>query len=186
MKQTRKPFIVAVIAAILLPLLLLAADNPLKNSKVGDFIEYKMTTESMGTKMEMKMKQTVIAKDAVSVTLRNETTAMGQKMPAQDTKIMLDQPYEPYKAGMTDAKVTNLGEGNETITVGGKSYACHWAKVKVVSTKPTPVTGVTTVWSCPDVPVNGVVKMVTDSTMSMNGKDMKTSMTMELVAAGKK
>jgi hypothetical protein len=98
---------------------------------------------------------------------------------------MLNQPYEPYKAGLSDATVTPLGEGNETITVGGKPYSCHWVKVKIVTTKPTAMTGTTTVWSCKDVPVSGMVKMTTDSAIKMNGKDMNTKMTMELVAASK-
>lgn len=185
MSRTKKFWVAGILGVLLLPVLIWAVDNPLKNAKVGEHIEFVMITETMGTKMEMKMKQTVVAKDEVSVTLRTETTAMGKTMPAQDTKIMLNQPYEPYKAGFTDAVVTPLGEGNETITVGGKAYACHWAKVKIVATKPMAVESTTTVWSCKDVPVSGMVKMVTDSTMKMGEKDMVTKMTMELVSAGK-
>lgn len=159
-------------------------DNPLKNAKVGQYIKFKMTTETMGTKTQMEMKQTVIAKDDISVTLRTETTAMGMKMPPQDSKILLNQPYEPYKQGFSDAVVTPLGEGNEQITVGGKTYNCHWAKVKVTASKPTAVDSITTVWSSPDVPVNGMVKMVTDSTTKMGQNAMVTKMTMELVEAG--
>ncbi len=161
------------------------ADNPLKKAQVGEFIKFKMTTESMGTKTEMQMKQTVVAKDDVSVTLRTETTAMGMKMPPQDVKIMLNQPYEPYKQGLTDAVVTPMGEGDETITVGGKPYACHWAKVKVVVSKPSAIESVTTVWTCPEVPVNGMVKMVTDSTMNAGGNTIQSKMTMDLVETGK-
>jgi hypothetical protein len=160
-----------------------ASDNPLKKAKVGDYIKFRMITETMGTKTQMEMKHTVIAKDETSVTLRTETTAMGMKMPPQDSKIMLNQPYEPYKQGFTDAVVTPLGEGSETINVNGKSYNCRWGKVKVVSSKPNPVEAVTTVWSSPDVPVNGVVKMVTTSTMNFNGNSMSTKMTMELIEA---
>ncbi len=160
-------------------------DNPLKKAQVGEFINFKMTTESMGTKTDMQMKQTVVEKDEVSVTLRTETTAMGMKMPPQDVKIMLNQPYEPYKQGLTDAVVTPIGEGNETLTVGGKSYACHWAKVKVVVSKPSEIESVTTVWTCPEVPVNGMVKMVTDSTMNAGGNTIQSKMTMELLETGK-
>jgi len=176
----------ALLGALLLPLLVLAVDNPLKNARVGEFIEFKMITEAMGTQMEMKMKQTVVAKDDVSVTLRTESTMMGKEMPAQDNKIMLDQPFEPYTQGLTDAVVTPLGEGDETITVGGKSYDCHWAKVKVVTTKPAAVEAVSTVWTCKDVPVNGMVRMVTDSAMKMGEQTMNSKMTMELTGAGKK
>lgn len=185
MSRTMKSWAVVILVALSLPTLIWAADNPLKNAKVGEHIEFVMITETMGAKMEMKMKQTVIARDEVSVTLRTVMTTMGKEMPAQDSKIMLNQPYEPYKQGFTDAVVTPLGEGNETITVGGKPYACHWAKVKVVATKPTAVEATTTVWSSKDVPVSGMVRMVTESTMKMEGKAMNTKMTMELVSAGK-
>lgn len=160
------------------------ADNPLKNAKVGQFLEFRTVTEAMGTKSEIQTKQTVIAKDDVSVTLRTEITAMGMKMPPQESKYMLNQPYEPYKAEGTDAVVTPLGEGDETITAGGKSYSCHWAKVKVVASKPAPLTSTTTVWSCKDIPVTGMAKMITDSTMEMQGKTMDSKMTMELISAG--
>lgn len=158
-------------------------DNPLKKAKVGDYVRLRMTTETMGSRIQMEMKQTVIAKDDVSVTLRTETTASGIKMPPQDVKIRLDQPYEPYKQGFTDALVTKMGEGKETLNVGGKSYNCKWIKVKVVSVKPTPIEATTTVWSSSEVPVTGVVKMVTNSTTNFNGNSMTTKMTMELLEA---
>jgi len=173
-------------ALVLLPILMWAADNPLKNAKVGEYVEYKTTTDAAGNKTETKMKQTVIAKDDVSVTLRTVMTMNGKEMPPQDTKIMLNQPYEPYKAGYTDAVVTPMGEGNETIMIGGKSYACHWVKVKVVATKPVAVTMTSTVWSCKDVPVHGMVKMTMDMTMKMGAKDMTSKTTSELLGAGKK
>lgn len=160
------------------------SDNPLKNAKVGDFLEFKTVTEAMGTKTETQTKQTVVAKDDVSITLRTEISMMGMKVPPQESKIMLNQPYEPYKAGNTDAVVTPLGEGDETITAGGKSYACHWAKVKVVVSKPSPITSTTTVWSSKEIPVTGVAKMITDSSMEVQGKTMDSRMVMELISAG--
>ncbi|GEM_PF-1282551 len=159
-------------------------DNPLKNAKVGDYVKFRTTTETMGIKTQMETKQTVVAKDEISVTLRTETTAMGMKMPPQDSKIMLNQPYEPYKTGYTDAVVTPLGQGNETITVGGKSYHCRWNKVKVVASHPVSLESISTVWSCPDVPVNGMVKMITDSTTRVGQNKMTTKMVMELIEAG--
>jgi hypothetical protein len=185
MNRTMKTFAVIALGALLLPVLIWAVDNPLKNAKVGEWIEFVMNTETMGTKMDMKMKQTVVAKDAVSVTLRTVSTMMGKEMPPQDSKILFDQPYEPYKAGFQDAVVTPLGEGNETITVGGKAYSCHWVKVKVVATKPQAVEATTKVWTCKDVPVSGMVKMETESNMKIGDKMMATKMTMELTGAGK-
>jgi len=184
MKRTVKSLALVAVGAMLVSVLVWAADNPLKNAKVGEWIEFVIHTQTMGQTMDTKMKQTVIAKDAVSVTLRNVTTVMGKEM-SNDTKIMFDQPYEPYKMPNSDAVVTPLGEGNETITVGGKPYNCHWVKVKVVTTKPQAMEGTTKVWSCKDVPVNNMVKMETESAMKMGDKVMNTTMTMELVGSGK-
>lgn len=98
---------------------------------------------------------------------------------------MLNKPYEPYTQGFSDAVVTPLGEGNETITVGGKSYSCRWAKVKVVATKPAPIASTTKVWSSKSVPVTGLVKMESESVMTIGGNTMNTTMTMQLTGSGK-
>lgn len=181
-----------VLSALCLTVLSLAAraadENPLKNAKVGDWVEYAMTSEAMGQKMEMQTKQSVVAKDEVFVTLRTETTMMGQAMPAQDVKIALNKPYEPFAQdpNLTDAKVTPLGEGDETISVGGKSYACRWTKAKVVATKPQAMEGTSRTWVCRDVPVNGLVRMESETNVTVNGQAMVTKMNMELKGASGK
>jgi hypothetical protein len=166
-----------------------AADNPYKNAKVGDWVEYTMTTSAMGHDMQMVTKQTVIAKDEAFVTLRTETTAMGQKMPPQEVKIPLNQPYDPSRMmarAETDAKATIIGEGSETITVGGKAYACHWIKMKVTATKPAKTDGTVKAWTTLDVPAGGMVKMEMENQMAMGEKTMTTTMVMELTGFGRK
>lgn len=191
MKRANRIAVWVTLGALLLPVLGVMAlgpgdDNPLKSAKVGEWAEFVMKNEVMGQSMEMKMKQSVVAKDATSITLRTETTVMGKKT-STDTKIPFDQAYEPYKMGLPEnvkVTVTPLGSGSETITVGGKAYACTWSKVKMVMTSPAPMDSTTKVWSCKDVPVAGMVKMETDSTMSAGGQTMNTKMTMELTGAG--
>jgi hypothetical protein len=185
MNRMLKTCAVAAIGTLVLPLLAAAADNPFKSAKVGEWVEYATTTETMGAKMEMKTKQTVVARDDVSVTLRIVASMMGKEMPPQETKIMLNKSYEPYVQGDTDAKVTVLGEGDETITVDGKSYKCHWGKAKVVATKPMAMESTVKAWSSKDVPVGGLVKMESDSVMTMNGQAMNSKMTMKLTGSGK-
>ena len=188
MTRTHRIAVTVALGALLLPVLSWMAlgpgDNPLRNARVGDWVEFVMHTGAMGHQMDMTMKETVVAKDAASVTLRMVSSMMGHAMPPHDVKIPLDKPYEPYAAGLTDAKVTKLGEGNETLIVGGKSYPCHWVKVKVSATSPQPMEGTTKVWTCSSVPVTGVVKMETESTMTVNGKSMPTQMSMELTGSG--
>ncbi|MEJ2366990.1 MAG: hypothetical protein P8Z49_01225 [Acidobacteriota bacterium] len=158
--------------------------NALKNAKVGQWVEYSTHNQIMGRTMEMKTKQTIVAKDATSVTMRVETTMMGRAMPPQTVKIQLDKTYQPYTEGMTNAKVTKLGEGDESLTVGGKSYPCHWVKVKVSATKPHAMEAVTKVWTCKTVPVTGMVKMESDSTMKMEGHSVPNKLTMVLTGSG--
>lgn len=178
-----------ILGALFLPVLSSrAADNPLRNAKVGEWIEFVTNTETMGQKMEMQMKQSVVAKDETSVTLRMESTMMGQKTPAKDVKIPLDKPYEPYAQmpDLADAKVTPLGDGNETISVGGKSYACRWTKVKVVTTKPQAMDVTSKTWLCKDAPVTGLVRMESEMNMTVNGQAMTTKTTMELKGSSAK
>ena len=174
--------------ALCLAVAVSAADNPFKNAKVGDWVEYATTTAAMGHNMQMSTKQTVVAKDDTSVTVRNEATANGQKMPPNEVKIPFDKPYEPYKghSADSDATATLIGEGSETITVGGKPYACHWVKMKVVATKPAPTNGTVKVWSCSDVPAGSVVKMEMENEMKVEKQTMTTKMTMELKGFGRK
>ena len=58
-------------------------------------------------------------------------------------------------------------------------------KIKVVATKPVAMESTVKAWSSKDVPVGGLVKMESDSVMTMNGKVMNTKMTMKLTGSGK-
>ena len=64
----------AALGVLLLTVAAWAADNPLKTAKVGDWIEFVSRVEILGETRETKIKQTVVAKDADSVTLRRVTT----------------------------------------------------------------------------------------------------------------
>jgi hypothetical protein len=176
---------VVALAALSFTTAVWAADSPLKRASVGEWTEYLTRTETMGQTREIRMKKTVVAKDAVSVTLRTATSMMGKEVPPQDVRVMLDQPYEPYKTGHSDATVTQLGEGSETITVGGNVYICHWVKVKTIETKPQAVESTTTVWASKDVPVSGMVKMESEASATRGGKTVTSKTTMELTGAGK-
>jgi hypothetical protein len=186
MKLTMKSYAAAVLGFLLIAMMGWAIDNPLKDAKVGEWLQFASHTEVMGQKRDTKMKLTVVAKDAVSVTLRTVMDmGMGKETPPQDVKFMLDKPYEPVKTGSSDAVVTQLGEGYETLVVGGKSYACHWIKVKTVETKPLALESISTVWGCKDVPVNHMVKMESEATTTRGGKVLTTKTITELIDASK-
>lgn len=167
-----------------------AQENPFKNAKVGDWLKHTVKTETMGMTQESAMLMTVKAKTAEEATVTIEAEAMGQKMPPQEQKIPLNEPYDftklPAQAAAVGITAKVLGQGEETISVGGKTYACHWVESslegKVMGGMP--IKGKSKVWICKDVPLSGMVKMVNESEMQMNGQPMKTSMTMEIAGTG--
>ena len=70
----------AVLALCLLAVNTQAADGPhstIKDAKVGDWVEYKITAGTGGRNIEMTSKQTCTARDETSVTEKKEMTVMG-------------------------------------------------------------------------------------------------------------
>lgn len=164
-----------------------AAENPLKNAKVGEWVEYSNRTETMGMAMDMVMKQTIVAKDDAFATMRIEVSMGGMAMPGgKDIKVALDQPYDPLTAAQEGAKVTVLAEGDETITVNGTPYACHWVQAKVVMTEPQAVEATSKIWTSKDVPVGGLVRMESEGKLTAGGQNMTMKTVMELKATGGK
>ena len=159
-----------------------AYENPLKKANVGEWIEHKRTTtlSAGGKTMEQTVKQTVKAKDEKEITLFMEMTMMGRSLPGMDVKVPLDVPYNPAAAGGKDtkAKMEVVGEGDEEIKVGDKTYACHWIEMKgTTEIRGEPADTHSKYWTCKDVPLNGIVKLEFDSSKGMK-------MTMELTGAG--
>ncbi|MCW8128815.1 MAG: hypothetical protein KIS92_00390 [Planctomycetota bacterium] len=158
-----------------------AAENPYKKAKVGQWSEYKTVSEIMGTKTEVKAKTTITAKDEASVTLSTVTEVNGTALPAQTVVIK----FEDLEKAQQTVKSEELEKGSETLSVGGKSYACTWVKTKVTAeANGAKSVTIAKVWVCEDVPLSGLVKSESTTTTEMNGNEMKTVATMELLGAG--
>ena len=97
---------------------------------------------------------------------------------------MFGQPCDPISALSEDAVVTQLGEGDETITVNGKIYTCHWWKGKAVATTPKPLEGTFKWWLSKDVPVDGVVRQEI-SMKSLGSNPVEATSSVELVDSGR-
>lgn len=161
-----------------------AVENAWKTAKIGDWIEYKSVADMGAMKMESTMKMEVVKKDDKTVTIKNEMSANGQKMPAQEMAIPLEVPAgEPQMP--PGAKMEKLAEGDEKITIGGKEYNCHFVKNKVTMTMEIPnmpkqnMEQTTTVWTCKDVPCGGMVKTETEQIAPT-----KTKSTQEVIGFG--
>ncbi len=178
-----RPLFLSALLVCLAPAVRAADDeNPYKNSKVGDWVEYKMT----GTGFEGKTKMTVVAKDEKELTfeIAGSFTAMGKEMtaPVQKQTIDLTKPYDAIIAAnlaKNDVKVENLGEGKEKLKVGDKEYDTKWTKTKATATfNNITVVTETKMWFSKDVPLSGLVRM--DTTVGA------ITTKLELTGSGKK
>src|SRR5262245_31822518 len=158
-------------------------ENPFKKAKVGDWAEYKMSTNVKGFAIDASMKMTVTDKNDKEVTLKTSIKIMDMDLPGQETKVDLTKPFDPLSTANipkgTKAKVEKAGEGKEKITVGGKTYECTWMKLKIAAeVKGVNLDSEVKVWMSKTVPMSGMVKMEMKSNLA--------DMTMELTNTGSK
>jgi hypothetical protein len=153
-------------------------DNHWKNSKVGDWVEYKMT----GTGISGKTKMTITAKDdkEVAYEIESSFTANGIEMkgPVQKATVDLTKDYDAIAAANQQSKnlkIETIGEGKEKLKFGEKEYDTKWTKSKATSTfNGVAMESEYKMWFCKDVPVSGLVRMETTvgtftSTLELTG-----------------
>jgi hypothetical protein len=140
-------------------------DNPFKNAKLGDWVDYKMIGPDIGGTTKM----TIVAKDDKEVIYEIASTFsfMGKEMkaPLQTIKVDLTKDYDAISAAnlkRTGTTIEKVGEGAEKIKFGEKQLETRWHKLKCT----TVVNDFTIVsefkmWFCKEVPVSGLVRMET-------------------------
>jgi hypothetical protein len=140
-------------------------ENPWKNSKVGDWVEYKMT----GTGFEAKTKMTIVTKDdnEVGYEVGVTFTVDGKEntVPVQKRTIDLTKSYDPLSAinlQKKNVKLEKVDEGKEKLKIGDKEYDTTWTKTKATATFNN-VTSVSEykMWFSKSVPLSGMVRMDT-------------------------
>jgi hypothetical protein len=141
------------------------AENLYRAAKVGDWVEFTSTGAS-----KVVMRQSVTAKTEDSLTLKLDQTVDSKTGEPFEQKIDLKGAFPPPTKPDADAlytmKTETLGTGKEGRTIGGKKYDCEWKKEKTTITpkgEGQPMTIVTTVWRCADVPLGGAVRIETES-----------------------
>jgi hypothetical protein len=134
-----------------------AAQNFYYKATVGEWITYKRTDGSPDP-----IKIIVVKKDDKSVTVVGDFR-MRDRNPKTEWTINLLEPYsfKDMLCFTSDAKKTD--EGEETITVGGKSYKCkrefYWDAWHRNPRNHSEFVEVEhQVWYSPDAPLSGVVK----------------------------
>lgn len=177
----------ALLALTAAPFAARAADpeHPYKNSKVGDFVTYKMSMNVAGMDLTGTVTSTVTAKSDKEVTVKASGNVAGQNIPETEQKIDLTKPFDPTKLGGAgaagkDAKVEKLKDGKEKVKVGDKTYDATWTTYKMkTKAQMQEVEADLKVWTAKDVP-GGMVKMETTSKVG----PIEMKMTMELEKSG--
>src|SRR5262245_18266742 len=159
-------------------------DNPFKDAKVGDWVEYKYSarnyTAPRGTEAQIKM--TVIAKDDKELTYEIGGWAPGV---VEKVKIDLTMPHDPIALAALsnyhnfgslkekDVTAEKLGEGKEKLKVGGKEYEPRWTQMKYTIKLTYPGLGerryvmLAKTWVSKDVPLSGQVILETNDGSQM-------------------
>src|SRR5579862_532290 len=107
-------------AALLLAFSACAAENSLKNAKVGDFVQYKQSMKAAGRpNLESDVRQTVTKKTDSEVTLEYATKVPDVPEMKRAVVVKLDQDYDPTMGPgpMPKASIKQLDSGSEKLTV---------------------------------------------------------------------
>lgn len=141
-------------------------ENPWKNSKVGDWVAYKMT--GAGIEGTTRMEITAKAEKEVTYKIEGTFTAAGKKMvaPVQMQTVDLTKPYDAISAAnlkKNNVTIETVAEGKEKLKIGDKEYDTTWKKLKA-TTKVMDIEIVSEykMWFCKDVPLGGLVRMDTE------------------------
>jgi hypothetical protein len=168
MKRTRVIILAFTLAAAAAGLAFAQAAHPLSRAGEGDWAKYSVTVDNSTTPfLSVKDQQRWRAVSGVSeagVRIDNYTFMLGQRMTMGPSWIEFGKPFEPVFEISSGAKIEVVSSGPESLTVSGKTYACTKTVRKVsratnAETLQTGWNGTSTVWTCPDVPVGGVVKI---------------------------
>ncbi|MBI4575159.1 MAG: hypothetical protein HY722_02735 [Planctomycetes bacterium] len=125
-------------------------EHPWARWAEGSWIEFRIVTETGGSRTEMVQKSTLVRKTAEEITLKMEgkmVSPAAMDMPPSEMKSPARIPAGGGSGGSANA--TKTGEGDETLDVGGRSLACHWVETEILSDGSRTVTKV---WTCDQVP----------------------------------
>lgn len=129
------------------------SDHPLKNAKVGDFAVYKIILITDDRKIEVVVKEQVIATSDKEVTVKITSTEMGKPREPEMQSFDITKPHNPLTVMGRAHTFEKTGDGKEKLKIGDKSYDCNWVTGKQVNDTRVKV------WCSKAVPVLGIVKV---------------------------
>jgi hypothetical protein len=141
------------------------SDNPYRNSKVGDFVEYKGTMTYLGKTVALTARMTVTAKTDKEVTVEkvSKITVPGKDvLPQTETQnIDLTKPFDQTNSAALpkDASIkVETGKTTEKLRAAGNNFDCTWLKATTTYRQGLTTTSDMTIWISKDVPLCGWVK----------------------------
>ena len=151
-----------------------AHDNPL----VGDWVTLKITGKAGGTVI---FKQTLIAKDDTTATIKNEPTVKSdfsgaeKVLPVQEIKVLLSQLRDPTKlaAKLEKGKIEKIQGGKEALDVKGSKIACDWMEFKITfEAGGKSYESNSKIWTSPQIPLEGLVKLVSETSGRLSSMEL--------------
>ncbi len=131
---------------------------PLEAVRVGDWLSFKLSGRGQFTGT---LKQTLIAINDATATIKTEQTMGAKPLPAKETKMSLVELRDPLKiaAKLDKAKIEEGASGKEDRELNGKKLACDWRELKVsYGEGQTPIIS-SKVWTSPQIPLTGLVRL---------------------------
>lgn len=136
-----------------------AQDGGLARFRVGDWT----ITRTFGPGKVTSSKQTLIAVDETTATVKFENLFDGLPQPPTERKIALSELSDPKnlvpRAG-AEVKVETLNKGKEVLTIKGDKVSCEWIEVnRTGNAKGRTIVTSAKIWTSGDVPIFGFVKI---------------------------
>jgi hypothetical protein len=177
--------LLAVLAAICAFALQADEDNPYVKAKVGDWIEYTASLQMPHRNLATSIHKEVVKKTATEVTLEISTlitmagtdeSAAKMTSPRKQTLVIrLNKKFTPGMPQGLDPDVTakESGSGTETLAVGGKNVETNWVAFEWGSAKDQMASGKAKAWLGKNIPLDGVVKLVTEVPQCTSTMELK-------------
>lgn len=168
-----------------------ADDHPFKKATVGDFVEYKMTQDSIGENIDGKVTLEVIARTETTARLKTTVRLFGRDTGAPDIEIDLAKPFDPTVAILPSGaagRFDKVDSGKEKLKVGGSEYETSWIKMKLTTKRGNlDVEETAKYWTSRSVPLGGLVRMEASRLVKRAATTVAESkVTLELTGSGHK